>query len=178
MRHAVDKAAFRISRRKALLILAMTVGLAFAASTLAFERGPYFCSDCHVASPVPDARTLEVLKDSRAPIDYLPLFAWASGTTYQICNSTHCTVYHENFESNWVGEGQTRREGVLPDPIDEGGGGGAGGGIGDGGGTGGGGGSGGGECSVRPRTRSACSSANGIRHCETFDDSYVDCGFG
>jgi uncharacterized membrane protein YgcG len=120
---AVDRSRFRIPQRKAILILAVAAGLAFAVSTLAFERGPYFCTDCAVASPVPDAKTLEVLKNSRAPVDYVPLFAWATGTTYQICNSTHCTVYHENFESNWVGEGQTPREGVLPQPIDEGGGG-------------------------------------------------------
>jgi uncharacterized membrane protein YgcG len=117
MTRAVDRKFFRIPRRKAILILVVTAALALAASTFAFERGPYFCSDCHVASPVPDARTLEVIKDSRAPIDYVPLFAWATGTTYQICNSTHCTVYHENFEGNWVGEGQVAREGVLPDPI-------------------------------------------------------------
>ncbi len=122
MIRAAGNSAFRIPRRKALLILLVGAGLALAASTLAFERGPYFCTTCHVASPVPDAETLQTLKDSRAPVDYVPLFAWATGTTYQICNSTHCTVYHENFEGNWVGEGQTVREGVLPDPISVGGG--------------------------------------------------------
>lgn len=141
MIRAAAKSAFRIPRRKALLILLVCAGLALAASTLAFERGPYFCSTCHVASPVPDAETLQTLKASRAPIDYVPLFAWATGTTYQICNSTHCTVYHENFEGNWVGEGQTAREGVLPDPIYIGGGavdvGGGGGNWGDGVGDGG-----------------------------------------
>lgn len=172
MNRAVNRTHFRISRRKAILILVVAGAITFAASTLAFERGPYFCTDCHVASPVPDARTLEVLKDSRAPVDYVPFFAWATGTTYQICNATHCTVYHENFESNWVGEGQTPREGVLPQPIDEGGGGGMGGGGGTGGDFG------GGQCSVRPRTGTACTEANGIRRCETFDDSMVDCGFG
>lgn len=126
MIRAADRKFFRIPRRKAILILLVTAAFALAASTFAFERGPFFCNDCHVASPVPDARTLEVIKDSRAPIDYVPLFAWATGTTYQICNATHCTVYHENFESNWVGEGQTPREGVMPEPIDEGGGGGGG----------------------------------------------------
>jgi len=77
------------------------------------------------------------LKDSRAPIDYVPLFAWATGTTYMICNGTHCTVYHENFESNWVGGERIQREG-------------SGGGIGGigGGGGGGGGGSGGGTVIV------------------------------
>ncbi|WP_159093969.1 hypothetical protein [Stenotrophomonas sp. ZAC14D2_NAIMI4_6] len=126
MMHAVARKPFAMSRRKAILILILAAGLIFGVSTFAFERGPYFCTDCAVASPVPDARTLEVLKDSRAPVDYVPLFAWATGTIYQICNPTHCTVYHENFESNWVGEGQTPREGVLPEPIDEGGSGGGG----------------------------------------------------
>lgn len=180
MIRAADRSSFRIPRRKAVFILVFAGGLALAASTLAFERGPYLCTDCAVASPVPDARTLETLKRSRAPIDYVPLFAWATGTTYQICNPTHCTVYHENFEGNWVGEGQTVRQGELPQPIDEGdGGGGGGGGMGDGGGPGvGGGGFGGGECSVHPRTGNACSTVNGISHCQTFDDSFVDCGFG
>jgi uncharacterized membrane protein YgcG len=180
MIRAADRSSFRIHRRKAVFILVVAGGLALAASTLAFERGPYLCTDCAVASPVPDARTLETLKRSRAPIDYVPLFAWATGTTYQICNPTHCTVYHENFEGNWVGEGQTVRQGELPQPIDEGdGGGGGGGGMGDGGGPGvGGGGFGGGECSVHPRTGNACSTVNGISHCQTFDDSFVDCGFG
>lgn len=138
MTRAVDRRFFRIPRRKAILILVLTAALVLAASTFAFERGPYFCDDCHVESPVPDVRTLEVIKDSRAPIDYVPLFAWTTGTTYQICNRTHCTVYHENFESNWVGEGQTPRDGVLPEPIDEGGGAGGGGDGSDGGGAAGG----------------------------------------
>ncbi len=168
---AVDRKFFRIPRRKAILILVATAALALAASTLAFERGPYFCNDCHVASPVPDARTLEVIKDSRAPIDYVPLFAWATGTTYQICNATHCTVYHENFESNWVGEGQTPREGVMPEPIYEGGGGGM-----EDGGPGGG--FGGDQCSVVPGTSTGCSTVNGVSLCQTIDTGYVDCGFG
>ncbi|WP_155760648.1 hypothetical protein [Stenotrophomonas maltophilia] len=75
-------------------------------------------------SPVPDTKTLETIKDSRAPIDYVPYFAWATGTTYKICNATHCTVYHENFSANWIGEGRLPREGILPVPIDEGTGGG------------------------------------------------------
>lgn len=180
MIRAADRFSFRIPRRKAVFILVAAAGLALAASTLAFERGPYLCTDCAVASPVPDARTLETLKRSRAPIDYVPLFAWATGTTYQICNPTHCTVYHENFEGNWVGEGQTVRQGELPQPIDEGDGAGSGGGMGDGGGSGGGpgGGFGGDECSVVPKTGNACTSANGITHCQTIDSSYVDCGFG
>lgn len=124
MTRAAGRTGLRISQRNAILILLIAAGLAVAASTLAFERGPYFCTDCRVESPVPDGKTLEIIKDSRAPIDYVPLFAWATGTTYQICNPTHCTVYHENSESNWVGEGQTPREGALPVPIDEGSGGG------------------------------------------------------
>ncbi|HGM7286199.1 MULTISPECIES: hypothetical protein [Stenotrophomonas] len=55
------------------------------------------------------------------------------------------------------------------------GGGGGGGGMEDGGP---GGGFGGPDCSVRPRTGTACTEANGIRRCETFDDTMVDCGFG
>lgn len=125
MDRAVDRRFFRVSRRKAITVLLLAAGLALAVSTLAFERGPYICDNgCNVASPVPDALTVEYIKDSRAPIDYVPLFAWATGTTYQVCNASHCTTYHENFEGNWVGEGRQAREGGLPIPIDEGGGGG------------------------------------------------------
>lgn len=137
MDRAVDKGFFRIKRSKAILILLAAGGLAVVVSALAFERGPYICTNgCGVASPVPDALTLQFIKDSRAPVDYVPLFAWASGTTYQICNGSHCTVYHENFESNWIGEGRVQREGVPPS---------SGGGLGSGSGNPGGGGQGGGN---------------------------------
>lgn len=150
MNRAVNNRRLRVSRKKAVIIVILATGIAVAASTLAFERGPYFCESCSVASPVPDASTLELIKDSRAPVDYVPLFAWASGTTYQICNSTHCTTYHENFEGNWVGEGRITREG---DPGGGGGGdfgGGGGGHWGDWDNWGGGGGGGGGRIDVGP----------------------------
>lgn len=59
-----------------------------------------------------------------------------------------------------------------PAPAKSGGGGGSGG-VDVGGGD-----FGGGQCSVRPRTGTACTEANGIRRCERFEDSMVDCGFG
>lgn len=101
MDRAADKRFFRIKRRNAILILLAAGSLAVVFSALAFELGPFICTNgCSVASPVPDALTLQFIKDSRAPIDYVPYFAWASGTTYQICNASYCTIYHENFSAN------------------------------------------------------------------------------
>lgn len=174
MDRAVDKSYFRISRRKAITVLVVAAGLALAVSTLAFERGPFICDNgCNVASPVPDALTLQYIKDSRAPIDYVPMFAWATGTTYQICNASHCTTYHENFEANWVGEGRIPREGGLPIPIDEGVGGG---GHGGGGGLPGGGGDIFDNCMASTKPITACTSVDGGKTvCTTHSVPVLDC---
>lgn len=114
MNQAIDNRALRIDRRKAILILVLAAGIAFAFKSLEFVRGPYVCdTDCGVASPLPDIATVQHIKNSRGLIDRLPIFAWASGTTYLICNATHCATYRQTFSGRYVTD---RRTPITPSP--------------------------------------------------------------
>lgn len=109
-----------VVRRKWILLFLVGAALCgFAATIAALERGPYVCNNgCSVQSPLIDAKTAAYLDSVLAPIDRAPFAMYLSGTTYMICNATHCTTYHQTFDGKYIGEGRT--------PIQGGGGGGSG----------------------------------------------------
>lgn len=113
---AVGNKGIRTGRRKALIVLLIAAGLALAANTLEFDRGPVMCSECRIETPVPDAATRGAILAARTMIERLPMFPWATDTTYLICNATHCAKYHQNFERNWVSEDRQERQGDTPSP--------------------------------------------------------------
>jgi len=139
---------------------------AFIASAIAIATvyGP-FNEIIYLGTPDPGVSAKDALKKYMVPV---PNRSITEGDQVILCNGTACVTYTRTY-NGWVG-GPAVKQTVVN--------GGGGGGGGSGGGSGGGGGFGGDNCSVRPRTGTACSSVNGVSVCETFDDHYVDCGFG
>jgi hypothetical protein len=150
----------------ALIIATLTAGLSISFGSFSAASANYsiLCGGCDLGSPFPTNRTLSEIKN------YVKVSAPEkpqSGDTITVCNGTACVKYTLDDSGNYIGDPPIPQTRTPP-----------GGGGGGGGGVGGGGDFGGGQCSVRPRTGTACTEANGIRRCETFDDSMVDCGFG
>lgn len=84
------------------LSLAVVIYFSYAA---AYDRGPFICDNgCLVRAPTIDPRTSEFLDSQLAPIDRAPMAMWASGSTYIICNATHCTNYKMTFSGDIIGE--------------------------------------------------------------------------
>lgn len=155
-------------RRTRLLIGGIVVavaGLAIAASA-----GKYYCPECTFDAPAASGDTdmyirSEVNKHINSWVD-----SKGNPLDVTICNGTQCATFlYVKLSSVWLLK-------KLENSTWKGSDGGGGGGGREDGGPGGG--FGGSECSVKPRTGTACTSANGIRKCETFDDTIVDCGFG
>ncbi|WP_138984348.1 hypothetical protein [Stenotrophomonas geniculata] len=132
--------------------------------------GPIKCNSCDLMMPYPSAFDETILRAFvKDPYRGQIVFFGDRvdiGDVITICTQTACVDYTRNTSGNF--------EGGNPRKVQSGGGGG-GGGLEDGDP---GGGFGGPDCSVRPRTGTACTEANGIRRCETFNDNMVDCGFG
>lgn len=90
---------------KRLTILLITLALlTVSALVLSYERQRFICKSCWVGSPVPDAKTLAFLNSNLAPIDLIPMVAYATGSEYTVCNTTHCVSYHFNFAGELVGK--------------------------------------------------------------------------
>jgi hypothetical protein len=131
---------------KTVAVIAVLTTAALACSMLyAFNRGPIVCdNNCEVRSPIIDSATQEFLEKNLAIIDgWIPMWMYATGTSYMICNATHCATYVQNLNGHYVTD---RRMPIDPPPggIGSGNGNPGGGSGGGGGGSGGGGGGGGG----------------------------------
>lgn len=119
------------SQRKKTVAVISILSLLLVFSYLhAFERGPLYCkSGCPIQAPVIDAKTKEFLESELAPIDgWVPLWMFLTGTTYMVCNSTHCATYRQTFSGEYI----TDERIPITSSVGSGGGGG-----GDGGGGGG-----------------------------------------
>lgn len=129
------------SRIAVAVLLLLAVGVTCSALQ-AFERGPIFCNNgCGIESPAIDERTKAFLESHRAPVDYVPLWMFATGTTYLVCNQTHCASYRQTIEGNYITDQRVERQpsgGGEGSPWAGGGGGGGYGGGGGGGGSSGG----------------------------------------
>lgn len=135
---------------KIVAAMALLTATAVGCSMLyAFNRGPIVCdNNCEVRSPIIDSATQEFLERNLAPIDgWVPMWMYATGTSYMICNATYCATYVQNFNGHYVTE---KRVPIDPSPggIGSGNGNPGGGSGGGGGGSGGGGGGGGGSGTV------------------------------
>lgn len=109
------KARFFITSIVAVLLLGM------ATYIYAFERGPFVCNNgCTVQSPLIDAATAAYLDSILAPVDRVPMAMYASGTTYIICNTTHCTTYRQTFSGEYAGDDRKQIE-PTPPPTGNGG---------------------------------------------------------
>lgn len=160
--------SFSKKRRVLLAALLMAGGFLVAISVVAFENGPFVCTNnCLVQSPLVDVKTKQFIDQKLTPIDnWVPLWAYGTGATYIICNSTHCTTYHQTFSGEWVGENRTAIEG----------GGSVGGGL-DGGWDGGGnGGNGGQQCVIVTKSGTGCvSTGGGGPKCEMQTWQTIEC---
>lgn len=130
--------------------IAVLTATAMVCSMLyAFNRGPLVCdNNCEVRSPIIDSATQEFLERNLAIIDnWIPMWMYATGTSYMICNATHCATYVQNLNGQYVTE---KRMPIDPPAggIGSGNGNPGGGSGGGGGGSGGGGGGGGGSGTV------------------------------
>lgn len=137
------------SAMKIVAAIAVLTATALACSMLyAFDRGPIVCdNNCEVRSPIIDSATQEFLERNLAPIDgWVPMWMYATSTSYMVCNATHCATYVQTFDGRYVTD---KRVPIVPSPGGIGSGNGnPGGGSGGGGGGSGGGGGGGGSGTV------------------------------
>lgn len=129
-----DKRSKRMRRGAFAVAIIFAAGLT-CSILYAFERGPIHCNNgCLVQSPVIDTLTREFLESTLAPVDgWVPLWMYATGTIYKVCNATHCTDYRQNFEGKYVADA---RMPIDPPPGSAPGNGGGGGGLLPGGGPG------------------------------------------
>lgn len=114
-------------------------------------------------TPTLDAKTAAYLDGILAPIDKVPMAMYVSGTTYLICNSTHCATYRMTFSGEYVGSDRTA---IDPPPNGRepnlGGGDGS---------------SGGGQiCEIVTKSGQACSSVDGGgKSCENYVYQIIEC---
>jgi len=101
---------------KTVAVIAVLTTAALACSMLyAFNRGPIVCdNNCEVRSPIIDSATQEFLEKNLAIIDgWIPMWMYATGTSYMICNATHCATYVQNLNGHYVTD---RRMPIDPPP--------------------------------------------------------------
>lgn len=101
---------------KTVAVIAVLTATALACSMLyAFNRGPIVCdNNCEVRSPIIDSATQEFLEKNLAIIDgWIPMWMYATGTSYMICNATHCATYVQNLNGHYVTD---RRMPIDPPP--------------------------------------------------------------
>lgn len=164
---APNESALKKKRTRLLLggVVVAVAGLAIAASA-----GKYYCPECTFNEPAAFGDTemyirSEVNQHVNSWVD-----SKGNPLDVTICNGTQCATFlYVKLSSVWLLK-------KLENSNWKGSGGGGGGGGMEGGGPGGG--FGGDECSVVPKTGSACVGVNGVNHCQTIDSSYIDCGFG
>ncbi|MCI1066840.1 hypothetical protein [Stenotrophomonas geniculata] len=92
-------------RHRRVVAIIATLSLLLIFSYLhAFERGPLYCnSGCPIQAPVIDAKTKDFLEKEMAPIDgWVPMWMFLTGTTYMVCNSTHCATYRQTFSGEYI----------------------------------------------------------------------------
>lgn len=91
-------------KRRAFVTTAFALLLATTCSILyALERGPIHCDNgCLVQAPFIDSLTQQFLESRRAPVDDLPLWMFATGTSYMVCNATHCATYRQTFSGQYI----------------------------------------------------------------------------
>lgn len=105
-----------VSKRKKVVLGAalalLILGLICSATLSALERGPFVCNNgCLVQAPLIDANTAQFLDSVLAPVDRLPMAMYVTGTTYIICNATHCATYRQTFSGEYVGSDRVAIEG-------------------------------------------------------------------
>lgn|GEM_PF-1511126 len=111
---AKNKDQYR-ARRHRIAVIAAVLAVGLTCSYLyAWERGPIYCDNgCLVQAPVIDPLTRQFLENQLAPIDdWVPLWMYATGTTYMVCNDTHCATYHQTFSGEYITD-----ERVPIDPV-------------------------------------------------------------
>lgn len=98
-----NHASKRRRRRIALVVTVLVAGLT-CSYLYAWERGPIYCNNgCLVQAPVIDPLTRQFLENQLAPIDgWVPLWMYATGTTYMVCNGTHCATYRQTFSGEYI----------------------------------------------------------------------------
>lgn len=101
-----------ISLRFKLLVvgcLMLVLGLV-CGGLCAFERGPIFCNNgCEIAVPAIDPMTRVFLQSHLAPVEHAPFWMYLTGTTYMVCNSTHCATYRQSFDGLFVADERVER---------------------------------------------------------------------
>jgi hypothetical protein len=96
------------------LVLATTCSILYA-----WERGPIHCDNgCLVQAPYIDPLTQQFLESMRAPVDDVPFWMFATGTSYMVCNATHCATYRQTFEGKYITD---ERVPINPPPSPPGG---------------------------------------------------------
>lgn len=130
----VEQRPHRIRRGAAAISVLLVAGLT-CSILYAWERSPIHCNNgCLVQSPVIDPLTKQFLESALAPIDgWVPMWMFATGTSYRVCNATHCADYRQTFEGKYVTDARIP---IDPRPGPAPGNGGGGGGLAPGGGPG------------------------------------------
>lgn len=98
-------------RTKAFLLVCGSIAIVGSALAVPSQRyGPYVCTACQIATPLPDAATRAYIDSIRTLVE-IPFIE----RTWIICNASYCADYTPTdgdrwFENTYEGRNRERRE--------------------------------------------------------------------
>ncbi|HEY9254148.1 MAG TPA: hypothetical protein VIP30_06395 [Stenotrophomonas sp.] len=104
------------SNRKCIVLLVLVAVLATGTTyaLMAFNRGTYYCDHCVLQTPDADSGTTAFIRKVRAPISKIPLFDFATGSKYTVCNPMYCATYEEQFNGTYLANEPAKRRTISP----------------------------------------------------------------